>query len=78
MGRPPTPDDLVVPAPTGNNLRDLVVDADLQPDLHGLGLRRNGSAIPTKGTSEPRFWTFSASWREEAHEQRSTLPLYAA
>ncbi len=39
---------------------------------------RNGCAIPTKGSSEPRFWTFSASWREEAHEQRSTLPLYAA
>ncbi len=39
---------------------------------------RDGCAIPTKGTSEPRFWTFSASWREAAHEQRRTLPLYAA
>ena len=37
--RPPTPDDLVVPAPTGNNLRDPVVHANLQRDLRGLGLR---------------------------------------
>jgi integrase len=39
MGRSTSEDDLVLPAATGNNLRDPVVHANLQRDLAALGLR---------------------------------------
>jgi integrase len=39
MGSQPGPEDLVVPATTGNNLRDPVVHANLQRDLGVLGMR---------------------------------------
>lgn len=39
MGQRPKPDDLLIPAATGNNLRDPVVHANLHRDLAALGLR---------------------------------------
>jgi integrase len=39
MGRAPRPDDLLLPAYTGNHLRDPVVHANLLRDLEKLGMR---------------------------------------